>query len=227
MFLTLSGKKEEISNVTSFYFEPDHPLNWEPGQFLNYFLEDKNPDGRRIDRYFSIASAPFEGKLMLTTRFAKEISTFKKDLRHLNIGDRIEAKGPMGSFGVDDPSKEYVFLAGGIGITPFRSILLDLDYKKSAINVILLYANRNNEIIFKDELEGLGKKHSTFKIHYIIDPERIDENKIRSLISDLRTPNYYLSGPEPMLEAFVPMLSGMGVSNDKIKLDYFPGYEEI
>lgn len=226
MFLTLTGKKEEVSNVISFFFKADSALNWEPGQYFHYFLDDTNR-GVKVDRYFSIASAPFEEKIMLTTRFSQDISVFKKDLRHLNIGDRVEAKGPMGWFGVDDPLKEYVFLAGGIGITAFRSILLDLNHRNLPINVTLLYANRNKDIIFKDELEAIANKHPTFKIHYVIDPERIDEAKIRSLVSDYLNPSYYLSGPEPMVETFVPLLLGMGVSNDKIKLDFFPGYAGI
>lgn len=228
MILKLTGKKEEILNVTTFYFKPDQELTWKAGQYMRYHLEDPNPDERKVDRYFTIASAPHEGYIQLTTRFVPDDgSTFKKDLRYLKIGDTIDAAGPMGSFVIDDPDLNYVFIAGGIGITPYRAILKDLDFKNLPINITLFYANRDNNIVFKEELEEITRKHTELKIKYIFEPNRINEQLIREGVTDLLKPYFYLSGPQPMVEAFVPMLEGMGVEKAKIKTDFFPGYKGI
>ncbi len=226
MQLKLVSKKVEVPNVISFIFEGD--LTFKPGQFMRYHLEDPKPDERSFNRFFTIASAPHERHIQLTTRFVPDNgSSFKKDLRHLQIGERIEASGPSGEFVVEDPNLNYVFIAGGIGITPFRSIVKDLDHRGLPINITLLYANRNSEIIFKEELEEIAAKNPNFKIHYFIEPERIDEAAIRSVVADLSVPIFYVSGPEPMVEAFEKVLFEMGVLDEHIKRDYFPGYKEI
>ncbi len=228
MRLKLINKKEETPDVVSFIFESEIPVNWKAGQFMRYHIEDPKSDDRTDDRYFTIASSPFEKNLILTTRFVPDDgSTFKKDLQRLKIGDYIEAHEPAGTFVIKDPDQEYVFIAGGIGITPFRSILLDLDHDNLPINVTLIYANRDQNIVFKDIFDQLAQKHPSLKVHYIIDPQRIDETTIQSLISNIQLPTYYVSGPKPMVEAMEKMLAGIGVPEDHIKHDYFPGYEGI
>lgn len=228
MNLKLIKKKEEAKFVYSFFFSPESNLTWKAGQFLRYTIPDPNCDQRQSYRYFTIASSPFEKDIMLTTKFAPDDgSTFKKDLRMLSTGDNIEAAGPGGDFVIENPSENYCFIAGGIGITPFRSILLDLDFRKLPVNVALLYANRTPDFIFKQELEEIKSRHPEFKIHYFVDPQRIDAEAIRQTINDLRSPIYYISGPEPMVEAFEAILYKMGVPKDKVKRDYFPGYTEI
>ena len=129
-----------------------------------------------------------------------------------------------GDFIFDDPEKQYVFLAGGIGVTPFRSILKQLDHDKKPINVTLLYANRDQNIVFKDELESIASTNQNFKIHYIFSPEHIDEKKIKDLIPDLMTPLFYVSGPEPMVDSLIETLKAIGITEDHIKGDWFPGY---
>lgn len=227
MKLTLVKKMEEVPNVISFIFEGMN-FSWKAGQFLKYHLEDPNPDERTTNRYFTIATAPFEQKIMLTTRFdPADGSTFKKDLQNLQVGNSIDVEPPAGEFYIEDPNKQYVFIAGGIGVTPFRSILLDLDHNNLPINIQLLYANRNKDIVYKDELESLAKIHPSFKIHYFFDPQRIDEKAIRNLIANINVPVYYISGPKPMVQAMEKILKDMGIPEDHIKHDYFAGYKSI
>ncbi len=93
-------------------------------------------DDPKTTRYFTIASAPFEQRVTLTTRFATERrSSFKRALRELPIGAAVEAEGPSGNFVVKVPEVDRVFIAGGIGITPYRAILLDLDHRARPVNV--------------------------------------------------------------------------------------------
>lgn len=229
MKLSLIEKKELAPDTIIFIFQPeDLNFTWKAGQFLRYHIEDPNPDSRRNDRFFTVSSSPLEKNIWLTTKFVPgDGSTFKRDLQKFNIGDTIEAKGPGGDFIIEDPNKQYVFIAGGIGITPFRAIIKDLDLKGSPINIILLYANKIPEAAFKQDLEEIASRHPEFKIHYAIDPQRIDEAFIRQTVPDLQSPIYYVSGPEPMVESLEKMLYQMGVpeSEDKVKRDYFPGYD--
>lgn len=225
MLLTLIDKSQESTDCFSFIFKPEQPFIWQSGQYLRYYIDNPNPDQRGTGRFFTIASAPYEGVVMLTTRFANEDgSSFKKDLNSLSIGTQIEVTGPHGQFVVDDPNKNYVFIAGGIGITPFRSILLNLDHQGDKLNIILLYANRNNEIVYKEELDYLSQKHPEFKIYYIIDPNKINEELIKQKIKNIQKQNYYISGPKPMVEAIDQMLENLGIGPEKIKNDFFPGY---
>lgn len=244
MQLQLIEKKQITPDTITFLFRPDMPLSWIPGQFLRYRIPLASPDERGENRFFSIASAPYEGHVNLTTKFMPEKgSAFKSQLQKLEIGQSIEGFGPSGKFIIDDPRRQYVFIAGGIGITPFRAILMDLDHNGSPLNVNLLYANRTKDALFKDEFEALAKKHKEFKINYIVSdepvndemisdnvrilPGKIDQTIIQNLVPDFQLAMFYISGPEPMVLSFEQMISAMGVPMENIKRDYFPGYEHF
>lgn len=224
MKLTLIDRKKEAGDAQSFIFKPGQPVSWKPGYFIHYILPHQDMDKRKNDRYFTISSTPHEGFIMLTTRITPNGSSFKKMLLKLKPGDIIEAEEPEGDFVIEGPNKKYVFIAGGIGITPFRAIILDLAYRKQLINTILLYANKTADFVFKDELEALSKDRPDFQIHYFVDPQRIDQEVIRKLVPDLKNSLFYVSGPEPMVESFEEMLMNMGIPDKHIKRDYFPGY---
>lgn len=226
MKLKLTDTKQEASDTVSFLFQPDEDLKWQAGQFLHYTLHHEPTDDRGSDRWFTISSAPHEDHVMITTRFTSEKgSSFKNALKNLKKGEEIEAEGPDGDFIVEDPQKDMVFIAGGIGITPYRSIFLDLDHNNKPINVNLLYSNRTDEVVFRKEFNELQKRHPEFKIHYLIG-QRVDEETIRKYVPDLTSPLFYVSGPEPMVESIGDNLKKLGVPDDHIKQDFFPGYPE-
>lgn len=229
MKLTLTDKIQETSDVSSFIFDGPKSLTWQAGQFLRYKLDHQNPDNRGTVRYFSISSAPYEGHPRLTTRFAGEAgSSFKNALKQLPFGTAVETSGPGGDFILPnpDPNLHYVFIAGGIGITPFRAILLDLAHQSLPMNITLLYANRSPEgIPFKEVLDLLAQNHPPFNIYYLINPEHIDEQTIKDKVSNFNEANFYVSGPEPMVESLGEMLKRLGVPENQIKQDFFPGYD--
>lgn len=225
MKLKLTNRQSEAPDVETFVFEPERPIVWQAGQFLHYVLHHRPTDDRGSDRWFTIASAPFEGVVKITTRFTdNKSSSFKNTLKNLKIGDYIEASEVEGDFVLNDSSQEYVFIAGGIGITPFISILKDLDHENKHINATLIYGNRDHDIVFKDELEEISRNNPNLKIQYVFSPEQIDENLIRELIEDITKPIFYISGPEPMVETLGNTLQQIGVKADYIKQDWFPGY---
>jgi ferredoxin-NADP reductase len=225
MKFTLSATKQEANDTFSFIFAPEQPLQWKAGQLLRYVLNHPNPDDRGVERFFSIASAPHEKHVMLTTRFASKGSSFKKALKKFRRGDAIEAHDLEGDFVVDHRKKTFVFIAGGIGITPFRAILLDLEHNKKPLNVQLLYANRDNDFPYRKELEALRRRHPEFRIDYVVSPKRIDEKSIPQLVPDIKKPMLYVSGPEPMVESMNKALKKIGVPKGRIKNDFFPGYQ--
>ncbi len=227
MKLSLIKRKIESKDVESFFFKMSEPFTWKAGQFLHYILHHEPTDDRGSDRWFTVASAPFEDVIMLTTRFTKEKgSSFKKSLKDLKIGDDIEISDVDGDFVIEDPQAEYVFIAGGIGITPFRAILKELDHNNQSTYITLLYANRDENVPYKDEIEDISKRNPNLKIHHVISPERIDEQKIREFVANIDKSIFYISGPEPMVESLGKILKEMGVPDDNLKQDWFPGYSE-
>lgn len=225
MKLTLISKKTEAQGVESFIFKPSEPLMWKAGQYLHYRLPHEPADDRGVERWFTAASAPFEKNVMLTTRLATEkSSSFKSALNALALGESIESDYVDGDFTVDDATQEYVFIAGGIGITPFYSILKEADHAGTKLNVTLLYANRDANVVFKDELDTWARNNPSLVIHYVTSPARIDENAIAAFVPDIQKPMFYISGPEPMVKSLGTMLEGMGVPSNHLKLDDFPGY---
>jgi len=225
MKLFLESVKQEAGDAYSFIFRPETPLTWQAGQFMHYNLIHRNPDSRKTERYFTISSAPYEKNIMITTRLVEAASSFKKALKAMPVGGEIEADGPQGEFTVPDDVGEAVFIAGGIGITPFHSILLDLDHRGVAIHATLMYANSTEHFVFREELEALAKRQPGFKMIYFVGGNLIDEAAIRRAAADVAHPVFYISGPEPMVQAMEAILKGMGVPEENIKRDYFPGYD--
>jgi ferredoxin-NADP reductase len=227
MILTLKDIIERTPDCSSFCFKPAEPLIWQAGQYIQYTLAHDNPDDRGIMRFFTISTAPHEKTIMITTRYAGEkSSSFKKTLFNMEKGDNISALPPQGEFVIDDFKRSYVFVAGGIGITPFRSILLDLEHRKKLkdLQIFLLYANNNDMIVFKDEFDTLANDNPSFKVRYIISPEMVSLDLIKVAIPYYSERTYYISGPPGMVKAVEDNLLADGIPVEQVKLDYFPGY---
>lgn len=226
--LHLAGIRPETADVASFLFRSEDPLGWQAGQFLRYRLPHAQPDDRGTVRYFTIASAPHEGHVLLTTRFAgARGSSFKRALRALPIGAGVEVDEPAGEFTLPDPARPYVLIAGGIGITPFRAMLLDLDHRGSAVSGTLVYAHRGSDVVYGSEIDALRRRHPRLVVRHVVSPARIAPDVIRDVVLAVAGPTVYVSGPEPFVEAIAGMLSGLGVPDTRVKRDHFPGYQWV
>lgn len=228
MKLTFQKSFPRESDARSFIFQPDESVTWQAGQYTHFALPIENPDDRGDDRWFTISSAPSEGYVMITTRIYNEkVSSFKQALMALKPGFAVEADAPEGDFVVEDTDRNYIFVAGGIGITPIRSILKEADTNGIKLKATVLYANRTEDAVFKTELAELQAKNPDLKIEYVIDPEKLDEERLKRAIDAVENPFVYISGPEPMVEALVKTVAGLGIAEENIRHDDFPGYEGI
>jgi len=224
MNLVLKEKNEIAPQIFVFKFTPEKSLVWQAGQFIFYDLPHPHPDSRGTTRHFTIADAPYEKTVYLATRILPEKgSSFKTTLKNLPVGSKIEAHDISGSFTVSSNEKNLVFIAGGIGITPFRAIILDLAFKNRIKNITLLYSNRDQKIPFKDELDKVAIKNPGLKIHYVIEPNRIDETLLKNYIDN--NTDYFVSGPPPMVTAVAESLKTLNIDLAKIHQDSFTGYD--
>lgn len=226
MKLTLANIKQLEGDVQTFTFDSKEVMPWKPGQFLHVTIKHDNPDNRGVERWFTISSTPSEGEIAITTRIVTDRpSSFKRTLAALKRGDEIEVDKPEGDFTLENLNRNYIFVAGGIGVTPFRSIIKEANSKGNVPNIKILYANRNDQVAFKQELEDISKANPKLKIEYIFSPEKIDKDRLQKTIELMDNPIVYVSGPEPMVEAFEKDLQEIGLSKENIKTDFFPGYE--
>ncbi len=223
MELTFREKRQEIADVWTFVFDPPEGLEWTPGQFLHYKLPHQNEDEKGNERYFTIASAPCEGHIQITTRMTG--SSFKKALSEMKQGDTITAGEPEGDFTWPEGDDPTIFIAAGLGITPYRSMLKQRANDTDTIDVILIYSNRTNDVAFKDELEIWTAGHPELQVFYKIGVKLTSEN-LREIIPDIADKLVYLSGSEPMVKDLAEQLKGVGLPKKRIKLDEFPGYDE-
>lgn len=237
-FLRLVRTEKLSSGIMSFWFEPARKFVFNAGQFLEYTLPHPHTDNRGMRRYFTIASSPTEDLTLLTTRFFPQSSSFKTALRTLRPGREITIFSPEGDFVLPaDEKQPLVFIAGGIGITPFRSMIKYLLDENQPRPVTLLYSARAPEDFAFRELFDEAKTKLGLKVVYTVTNQQIgsswegrigliDENLIRDSVSDLENSLFYVSGPQPMVEEFRKMLANMGIIQAKIKTDYFPGYTD-
>jgi ferredoxin-NADP reductase len=232
--LELVRRQREADDVVSFFFRPNRPLTFFAGQFLDLSLPHPAPDTRGSTRALTIASAPAEPLLQFTTRMAPTPSTFKQALAALRPGEVVSASGPYGEFGYVDEAAPFVLIAGGIGITPFRSLLVDLASQGSRSNATLLYSNASSSIPFRATFDALTPAWPELRLAYTVTRPglawdgpsgRIDAAFVAHHVPDLARSQFLVCGPGGFVDAMLRTLQGLGVPADHIEHEDFPGYE--
>ncbi len=232
--------KEELAiadHTSDFLFHPDQPLAYEPGQYMEWTLEHKNPDSRGNRRYFTLASSPTEEDVRLGVKFYPDGSSFKHALSNMVSSDVIVASQLAGDFVLPKKHGEKpVFIAGGIGITPFRSMIKYLVDRKEKRDIVLLYSNKSAaDIAYADVFKAAHHELGIKTVYVLTDPKSvpsgwrgkvgfIDAKMIAEEAPDFAKRTFYLSGPHGMVSAFDATLKKMGVSASRIKRDFFPGF---
>ena len=237
LVLTLKDRVRLTRDTFEFIFTSDRPLSFVAGQYLEWTLAHKRPDLRGIRRYFTIASSPTERDIHLGVKFYGDSSTFKKKLLSLKRGDTISAGQLAGDFVLPkDKKKKLVFIAGGIGITPFRSQIQELLDKQEHRPITLFYGNKTAADIAYHKLLERAEREIGLKTVYSFSDEGaipphmpraiglITGEAIRTNVPDYKERMFYLSGPQVMVNLFEDTLRTMGVRHNHIKTDFFPGF---
>ncbi|OGT38495.1 MAG: hypothetical protein A3F12_04105 [Gammaproteobacteria bacterium RIFCSPHIGHO2_12_FULL_38_14] len=232
--IKLLNRTEVANNTWVFHFEKPVGFTFKPGQYGGFTLiHAKSVDPAHITRRFSFLSAPFDENLSIATRI--QLSAYKQALMSLQIGDEIKLAGPTGAFTLhENINIPAVFIAGGIGITPFYSMIRDAIHQRVMQPMYLFYGNQTIEdAAFFHELTALSKSNPQFKFIPVFDRaneewqgERgyITDTILKKYLDDIILPNYYVCGSPAMVTALQELLMEMGIESDKIKVEDFPGY---
>lgn len=221
-------RTKEAVGIYSYSFLKPKGLVYVAGQYMEWTLPKVGIDARGNRRYMTISSSPTEEHLMFTVKGPARASKFKQRLAKLKPGQEIAATRRAGEFTLPRDTKlKLAFIAGGVGITPFRSIVKSLADKKEKRDAVLFYSvNDASEIAFADLFNKVvATKYVVTKgtdpnyLHGYIDKKLISEN-----LPDYKDRLFYISGPQAFVAAVRLALLDMGVSQSNIKTDFFPGY---
>jgi len=233
----LKDREEVAEGTMAFRFAKPAGLEFKAGQSMNVgLINPPETDAKGNRRSFSIVSAPFEHDRMIATRMRD--TAFKRVLKTMPAGSKVQLRGPGGKFVLEgnDP-RPAAFLAGGIGITPFVSMLRQAAKDRPPRKLCLFYSNRRPEdAAFLDELAGLQNRNPNYRFVGTMtemDKSRkpwkgetgfIDKGMLARHIDDVPAAVYYIAGPPAMVEAMQKMLAEAGVNGENMRSDEFFGY---
>lgn len=235
--LALKTNKVIAQHIHDLSFSSPQKLQFQPGQYMEWTLATHRNDTRGNRRYFTIASSPTETEVHLGIKAYPQGSGFKESLLAMKPGDIILASHIAGEFTLpQDPKQKIVMIAGGIGVTPFRSMIKYLSDTEDKRDVILIYAANNENEFAYQEIFAEAKTKISLETHYVVTEStniskgwkgkvgRITTETLQELVPDYDQRVFYISGPGGMVEAYKKMLHSLQVPGSKIKTDFFPGF---
>ena len=237
LILKLKNKIKIANDTYDFVFSSDKKLKFEPGQYLEWTLPHEKTDNRGMRRYFTIASSPTEQEIIMGVKFYDKPSSYKKSLVSLEKNGLVVASQLAGDFTLPkNKNKKLVFIAGGIGITPFRSMIKYLIDKNEKRDIIIFYSNKNlGDVAYKEVFDQAFKKLGIKTIYCLSDLESIpngwngekgfiSQEMIEKHAPDFKERMFYISGPRSMIVSFQKALKDAGISKNHIITDFFPGF---
>lgn len=235
---TLKVREEIAEGTMAFHLRKPTGFEFKPGQAIDVVLslQTTTPDDPGARHAFSIVSAPFQDDLVVATRMRDSI--YKRALKAMAVGSQLTIDGPFGSLGLhNDHTRAGILIAGGIGITPFMSMLRQAAQDQRQQHLILLYSNRRPEdAAFLAELERLEEKNPNFRLvatmtemHASSRPWAgqtglVTAELVARVVGDLVAPIFYIVGPPGMVEAMRQTLNRAGIDDDDIRSEEFYGY---
>lgn len=239
LVLRLKQKIRLAPDIYDFVFATPQKFAFEPGQYMEWTLGHNDSDTRGNRRYFTLASSPTESELRLGVKFYDHSSSYKQAMLVMNDKTEIVAAQLAGDFVLPrDPAQKCVFIAGGIGITPYRSMLKYLLDARQKRPIVLFYVNRNvHDIVYKDILDRAERELGIKTIYTLSDTKatlppgwankitygRPTVQMIKTQVSDYKRCWFYISGPQAMVDTYKALLRDMHVPAAHIKTDLFAG----
>lgn len=236
LVLKLKEKNRIAPDTYEFIFPAPRRFSFVPGQYMEWTLAHPDTDDRGNRRYFTIASSPSERNLRLGVKFNPKSSTYKKALLAMDKDTEIVAAQLSGDFVLpDDPQQKVVLIAGGIGVTPFRSMIKYLlDNRQRRPITLFFTAPRVNDFVYKDVFDRAQYELGIKTIYSVTDNSnlpsswtgkvgRVSAEMIRSAVPDYRNSLFYISGSRSMVDSLTDTLHRLGVMGYQIKTDYFAG----
>lgn len=226
MQATLDTIEQLTDDVITFWFKPEGRFRYVAGEFTEMYLPHA-ADERGEKRWFTLSSSPTEPLLGITTSFSEaSSSSFKRALLRLRPGDKVRLAEPMGDFVLPKSADiPLVFMVGGLGITPVRSIVRSLadTGQKRSIRLLHIAAPQKTHL-FEDIFTNYP-----MSFDYINSNDQLRDTMINKHIASLAgsaMPNtmFYLAGPEKLIQRLAGMLAKNGIDARQIVTDFFPGY---
>ncbi len=218
---------KETSDSYSFKLEIPQGFTWEAGQYTMWkFVDHKVEEGDRPVRVFTIASAPEDGYLMFTTRIAEDHTSWKNILLNdLKVGDKMMVAKAKGEFNFHGNYKESFVIAGGIGITPIRSLLKHFSENNNEDHkLVVLYSDDRGEFCYKYDFKEITDKMPNLELLFICDRDEFTAEVEKYAKEKQNNAEYLIAGSPGMNKVFSEKLEGLGVNKDNIKVDNFMGY---
>lgn len=233
---TLLRRENVAFDTTAFHFTKPAGFDFTPGQAIDLILGPPGDNADDAKHAFSIVSAPHDADLVIATRMRQ--SPFKRALGVLALGSGVDVDGPFGELTLDaDRSRPAVLIAGGIGITPFMSIVRHATRRELQQPLTLLYSNRRPEdAAFLDELTRIAGENENFRLRATMtrmhessrawqgSTGAIDDALLSSACAGLASPIFYVAGPPAMVQGLRQTLSLYGVRDEDVRSEEFFGY---
>jgi ferredoxin-NADP reductase/Na+-translocating ferredoxin:NAD+ oxidoreductase RnfD subunit len=235
--LRLKERRPISEQTEEFVFRQEHPVRFRPGQYLEWTLPHEHADDRGNRRYFTISSPPGDDALAIGVSFKARSSSFKKRLRALAPGERIAAGHLAGDFIMPrDAERKLAFVAGGIGVTPFVSMIRDLLQRGEKRDIVLLVTNRyETGAAYRDVFEQAQEELGVRTVFTLTGPAetipagwsgrtgRIDETFLQEEVPDYEERVFYICGSQRLVSGINGALARLGVERGSVRSDYFPG----
>jgi ferredoxin-NADP reductase/Na+-translocating ferredoxin:NAD+ oxidoreductase RnfD subunit len=235
--LTLKRAEQLSTDTYEFVFDSDVPLSFKPGQYMEWTLPHAREDSRGNRRFFTLSSSPRNREVRMGVKFYPKPSTFKQRLLAMKPGEKIAVCHLAGDFTLPrDRREKLAFIAGGIGITPFASMIRHMLDTNDRRDAVMLDANWKVDDISYDQLLRQAEEHLGLRtVHALSATECVpgdwkgcvgfvDSKMVRELMPDYRKRTFYISGPPAMVSAAKRAVAALGVKSSRIRTDYFPGF---
>lgn len=218
MEATLVEKSQELPDAWSFTFSKPPGFHFDAGDYTEIEVYRPGFAGRR---WFSIATAPHEDNLQFIIKYPPEPSEFKQELLKLTPGSTVHLSPAIGNFNLPLKDEKLLFVAGGIGITPYISMLKHMDFAGLKRDIRLIHTARGNHLF-----GSFSQQHAATSLHDSR-KKRLDFQEITGLVPDFATRIVYLAGPEPMMSELHEQFLSAGHPRPRLKLEYFTGYDRL